>query len=78
MISFEEAIKKAKELKPSTDSCSEMSNAYIFACKDDENYEGGSDHTPCVIIKETGEAVNMPTYIAEYGYGEEIRDREVI
>lgn len=54
--------------------CSEMSNAYIFSCKDDENYEGGSGHTPCVIIKETGEAVNMATYIAEYRYGKELRN----
>ena len=74
MISFEEALKKVKTLKPSINECSELSNAYIFSSKDDANYEGGSGHTPCVIIKETGEAVNMPTYIAEYGYGEEIRD----
>lgn len=73
MISYEDALTKAKELKPSTDTCSEMSNAYIFSCKDDENYEGGN-HTPCVIIKETGEAIDMPTYVAEFGYGEEIRD----
>ena len=55
------------------DECSELDNAYIFYCKDDENYEGGN-HTPCVIIKETGEAVNIPTYITEYGYGKEIRN----
>ena len=74
MITYEEALIKAKTLKSTINECSEMSNAYIFSCKDDENYEGGSGHTPCVIIKETGEAVNMPSYISEYGYGKELRN----
>ena len=76
MISYEEALKKAKALKPNIDECSELDNAYIFSCKADENYEGGN-HAPCVIIKETSEAVNMPTYISEYGYGKEIKSYDL-
>lgn len=72
MITYEEAYKTAKELKPSIDFCTEYENGYVFSCTDDENYIGGG-HSPCVILKKNGKAVTMPWFIAKIGTGNEIR-----
>ncbi len=71
MITYDEALKKAKELKPTIDNCTEYENGYVFGCKYDDNYEGGN-HTPCVILKENGKAVAMPYFVIQ-GAGKEIR-----
>ncbi len=72
MITYEEALKKAKEKKPDIDNCVEYENGYVFGCHDDDNYTGGG-HVPCVIVKETGDAVSMPVFITTVGSGEQVR-----
>ncbi len=66
MITYEEALKKAKELKRDIDHCCEEKHAYVFTSKADEMSIGGSG--PCVILKENGRAINMTEYAMNYEY----------
>ena len=72
MITYEEALKMAKEFKPNIDNCTEYENGYVFGCSDDDNYVGGYGHTPCVILKTNGIITSMPEFIIK-GTGEEIK-----
>lgn len=56
MIRFEDAKAKAKALKPGINACTEFTNAYMFYDKSEPDSEGGT--TPCVIMKDTGEAIS--------------------
>ena len=76
MITYEVALKKAKEVKPKIDTCTEYENGYVFGCKTDDEYVGGG-HVPVVILKEDGRAVNMPYFIIKIGTGQEIGEFEV-
>lgn len=76
MISYEDALKTAKELKPDIDGCTEYEKGYVFGSTNDENFDGGAGHTPCVILKSDGSAVSMPYFIM-HGPGEEIRSFEL-
>ena len=75
MIAYEVAYETAKKLKENIDVCTETENGYIFGCKADDNYEGGQ-HTPIVILKKDGKAVNMPWFVI-HGMGEEIRTFDI-
>ena len=57
MITYEEALAKAKSLKPNIDNCGEYEKGYIFGSHEDDESFGGDG--PVVILKETGEAVNI-------------------
>lgn len=59
-------------LKPNIDSCTGYEHGYVFGSSEDEGYIGGN-HTPVVILKETGWAVHIAYFIG-YGTGKEIRD----
>lgn len=72
MITYEEALKKAKALKPTADNCIEYDNAYIFGCREDSNYDG--TYQPCVILREDGRALNMVGYILKIGVGKKVRE----
>ncbi|MCR5596457.1 MAG: hypothetical protein K6G12_11455 [Lachnospiraceae bacterium] len=72
MIIYEEAYRKAKEIRPDINLCTEYENAYVFGAKEDENYIGGYGHTPVVIIKEDGLVTNM-LELEVIGAGKEIR-----
>ncbi len=74
MITYEEALKKAKELKPSIDGCTEYENGYVFGSSQDEGV--GGNNSPCVILKENGKAVAMP-YFVMHGTGKELRDFDI-
>ena len=56
-VTFEEAYEKAKALKPVITYCVEYKDFYSFCNDIDGNTDGGDG--PCVIVKETGEAVNF-------------------
>lgn len=75
MISYEDALKKAKELKPDTDHCIEYDNAYIFACHEDNGYEG--TRQPCVILRKDGRAVALIYYLTKVGVGKKVREMDV-
>ena len=72
MITFEEACKIARELKPNMDKCTEYENAYVFGCHDDDHYVGGYGHTPCVILKADGKTIPMPEFVIQES-GKEIK-----
>ncbi len=72
MITYEEALKIARERKDRIDNCIEYENAYVFGFTGDNNYIGGYGHTPVVIMKEDGRIASMPELI-DSGTGEEIR-----
>lgn len=73
MITYDEALSKAKELKKDIDFCVEYSDAYMFGLKSEENEIGGN---PCIILKETGKAINIVEYFDEYD-AKEIKRFEV-
>lgn len=76
MITFDNALKKARMLKPNVDNCTEYERGYVFGSSEDDGYVGGG-HTPVVILKQTGDAVNM-AYFVSYGSGEEIREFAIL
>lgn len=76
MITYEDAVKMAKEIREDINRCFEYENGYVFSNVEDENYIGGS-HAPVVIVKETGKAISMPQFVID-GTGAEIGDREVL
>ena len=70
-MTFEEAKKKALQLRPDIDNCTEYDDAFVFGRLDDDNI-GGSE--PVVIIKETGMAIGMTEYITSKNDLIEIKD----
>ncbi len=51
MITYEDALKKARELKHNIDACDEYDVGYMFKAKADAFTIGGDG--PCCIIKDT-------------------------
>ena len=76
MITYEEALKIARERKDQIDNCIEYENAYVFGFTGDNNYIGGYGQTPVVIMKEDGRIASMPELIVS-GTGEEIRSFKI-
>lgn len=70
MITYEDAFKKAKGLKPSIDRCTEYENGFMFWNSKDNESEGGT--SPCVILKKSGEAISMSVFVLN-GTGKEIK-----
>ena len=66
MITYEEALKIARKLKHGIDCYSECKVAYIFRNSKDPDSDGGDG--PCVVLKDTGEAVN---YLELFKYTDE-------
>lgn len=60
MLTYEEALKKAKQLKSRINKCTEFNNAYSFYYNSGKAQDGGEN--PVVIMKETGEALNFIQY----------------
>ena len=75
MISYNEALKKARELKSNIDKCIEYDIAYMFASSEDDWTIGGDD--PCVILKETGEAKSRLYSFEEFYEAQEIRGFQI-
>ena len=72
MITYDEAYKKAKELKTNIDGCTEYENGYVFGSSGDRGYKGGKGHISIVVLKENGDIVTMPVFVMR-GTGAEIR-----
>jgi hypothetical protein len=75
MISYEEALAIARSKKPKINGCSEYNNAYVFGY-DDGNHHIGGPNSPIVIMKDTGEALNLISY-AITPNKEHIRDFDI-
>ena len=76
MTSYDEAYKKARVLKSNIDNCIEYEKGFVFGASEDELYIGGN-HIPVVILKQTGDAVTMPYFVAN-GTGKEIREFSIL
>ena len=61
MITLEEAVKKAKEIR-AVDMCTEYEDAYLFEHSTDEMTDGGGK-SPFVIKKDTGEVQSVTYYV---------------
>ena len=64
MISYHEALARARTIKPNIDACDEYNDAYVFKTRADHDTIGGD--SPCVILKESGEAINIVEYFDNY------------
>ena len=76
MVTFEEAVKIAKEVKPNANTCTEWEHGYVFGSTDDEMYDGGHGHTTCVVHKDTGKVMTMPQFVIS-GAGEMLREFDI-
>ena len=74
MVPYEEAYKKAAEQRKDINYCTEYEGGWLFGNTDDENWTGGAGHTPIIITKDTGKAVNAPTFFMQLKPGEIIRE----
>lgn len=72
MISFDDALAIVNPLKENVNTCIEYENGYTFGSTEDSDCFGGWGHSPIVILKDSGRAVDMVTFI-ESGPGSEIR-----
>jgi len=74
MVTYEQALEKARSMKQNIDTWSECSIAYIFGSTKD----GINGSTPCVILKETGEAINMQALLKYPDQETKLSDTTVI
>ena len=65
MVSFDDAMCRARALKPNIDNCMEYEDAYVFASHADDMTFGGDG--PVVILKDSGRAINMVDYTQQGG-----------
>jgi hypothetical protein len=61
MLTFEECLAIARAKKRRINSCMEYTNAYVFAWDDGTEQDGGE--SPIVVMRETGETMNMTAFI---------------
>ena len=64
MITYDEALKKARELNPIINNCVEYTDAYIFGDNEGEEVPIGGPNAPVVIMKSDGKAYNISYYMA--------------
>lgn len=64
-LTYADALKIAIKLKPNIDNCREHTDAFIFGSHADDMTIGGDG--PCVVLKENGQAINMPSYLDRAG-----------
>lgn len=76
MITFEEAVKKAKEIRPNVDGGTEFEGGYMFSGQGDSKHMGGYNHAPVCILKKDGKVVDTVSFMLGQA-GEEIRDFEL-
>lgn len=72
-MNINDAYLKAKEVKTEIDNCTEYENGFVFGCSKDNEFVGGGDHVPVVVLKEDGKVVNLPFFMTR-GAGEEIKN----
>lgn len=75
MVSYEEALKKAKSIKPDINICIEYKQGYMFGKNGGETTYGGGN-APVVILKENGKAVSMAYFAAKFD-GEPIKEHKI-
>lgn len=72
MITYEEALKKAKSIKPDINYCVEYEQGFMFSNNDGVVSYGGGN-APVVILKKDGKAVSMAYFAAKFE-GEPVKE----
>lgn len=75
MLTYEQALDIAKSKKSKINYCTEYNNAYAFGYDNGSRSVGGD--SPVVVMKDTGEALNLVSYAVKPGGGEVIKEFEV-
>lgn len=75
MITYEDALKKAKSIKPDINVCVEYKAGYMFGKNEKEETFGGGN-APVVILKDDGKAVSMAYFAAKFD-GEPIKEFDI-
>ena len=75
MITFEEALTKAKERKPDIDGYDEWENGWVFGFSGDADFMGGG-HCSVAVRKSDGRLMYMPGFIYQ-GAGEFLKSYEL-
>lgn len=70
-ISFEEALRMAVRCWDEVDYVTEYEDAYVFSRYDDMSFGGNS---PVVVMKATGEVINLVAYLGFGRVGDPIRE----
>ena len=65
MLTYDEALSIARKEKSRINHCVEYADAYMFSFETDEESDGGDP--PIVVMKQTGETMNMSAYIWQPG-----------
>lgn len=74
MVPYEEAYKKAAELRPDIDYFTEFERGWLFGARKDEDFIGGAGHTPVIVVKDSGKIVNAPTFYMQIKPGEILQE----
>ena len=64
MVTYEQALKIARDLKVNIDACDEYNDAFVFKCRA-EQWDIGGDG-PCCVLKGSGRAINQTEYFDNY------------
>ena len=76
MITFDDAVRKARAQKKDIDMVVEYSKAYVFSSSNDEGTKGGINRAPVVVMKKDGQIVDMITFV-NGGTGKEMGVRNI-
>ena len=63
MISFEDAVKIAKQYKKNANTCIEYERGYSFGSTEDNDFVGGYGHEAIGIMKDDGRVLYMHSFI---------------
>lgn len=64
MITYEEALARAKALNPNINVCVEYKDAYMFG-RNGGKVQYGGEGAPVVILKKTGKAISMAAFAGQ-------------
>lgn len=75
MMSYSDALKKAKSLKHDIEKADEYEGGYVFMSEEDAFSIGGGTG-PCCVLKSNGKAIDMTAFMDDHA-GEWIREMPV-
>ncbi len=73
MITFNDALEIAKKHNPNITGCDEWTGGWVFGDKNEQDNQGGYEHAPIIITKDTGEMMSMIQFVTSGKAGEYIR-----
>lgn len=71
MVTYEEALQLATARRSDVDYCTEHEDAFVFSKMDELSFGGNG---PVVVLKATGECINMPAYLVGMGATSVLRE----